>query len=48
MMTALPNPDSAHAQADDDRPCFLDDRYDASSDDLGDWWLDLGGVALPG
>ncbi len=26
---------------------FLDTAYDASSDD-GDWWLDLGGVDLPG
>ena len=47
MMTAMPAPDSFHAQADDDRPRFVDDAYDATSDDLGNWWLDLGCVALP-
>jgi hypothetical protein len=33
--------------ADDTGPRFLDDAFDARADDLGDWWLDLGRVALP-
>jgi hypothetical protein len=26
-------------------PCFVD-TFDTGSDDLGDWWLDLGSVDL--
>ncbi len=47
MNTLSTPPDDFRNQADDDRPRFLDEIYDAATDDLGDWWLDLGGVALP-
>lgn len=33
--------------ADDGRPHFLDDVFDAAADDFADWWLDLGRVDLP-
>lgn len=33
--------------ADDGRPRFLDEVYDAAADDHADWWLDLGRIDLP-
>lgn len=33
--------------ADDGRPRFLDEVYDAAADALADWWLDLGCIDLP-
>jgi hypothetical protein len=41
------NPDSLPNFTDDGRPHFVDAAYDPP-DDLGDWWLDLGRVDLPG
>lgn len=40
------NPDSLPSLTDDSYPCFIDALL-TGSDDLGDWWLDLGGVDLP-
>ena len=46
MIPTVPTDHSQHTSADDSRPrFFLDDAFDAGTD--GDWWLDLGGVALP-
>ena len=40
-------PENPPIPADDGRPRFLDDAFNARVDDLGDWWLDLGCVDLP-
>lgn len=46
MIPTIPADHNHSTHADDSRPrFFLDDAYDANTD--GDWWLDLGGVALP-
>ena len=46
MIPTVPSDYSQDPSADDCRPrFFLDDAFDAGTD--GDWWLDLGGVALP-
>ena len=42
-----PDNDAFSLANDDSKPCFfLDSTYD-STDDSGDWWLDLGAVHLP-
>jgi len=33
--------------SDEFQPRFVDEIYDTPADDLGDWWLDLGGVDVP-
>ena len=46
MIPTVTTDHGQHTPADDSRPrFFLDDAFDANTD--GDWWLDLGGVALP-
>ncbi len=46
MIPTIPADHNHPTHADDSRPrFFLDDAFDANTD--GDWWLDLGGVALP-
>ena len=46
--TAAPVPaETQQILADDGRPRFLDDEFNARADDLADWWLDLGRVDLP-
>lgn len=48
MTNAQPaSADNHVAFADDDRPRFVDEVFDATADDLGNWWLDLGSVAIP-
>ena len=39
--------DTRQLPADDGRPRFLDDAYNAHTEELADWWLDLGCVDLP-
>lgn len=47
MIPTAPNTDYTQPTADDTHPrFFLDDAFDADAD--GDWWLDLGCVAVPG
>ena len=46
MIPTVTTDHGQHTPADDSRPrFFLDDAFDANPD--GDWWLDLGVVALP-